>query len=727
MIADDIASEVWPSPEKIGPAHLQRLAVVYVRQSTAQQVLHHKESTRLQYGLVGLARQLGWPEERILVIDDDLGRSAADSDQRSGFKRLVWEVSLDHVGMILGVEISRLARSSKDWHQLLEICALFCTLIADADGIYDASQYNDRLLLGLKGTMSEAELHVIKQRMNQGKINKARRGELGFAVPTGYVRSPSGEVIFDPDEEVQQVVSLIFKKFEELGTLNAVLRYLVENGIRLGIRFREGEAKGELEWRRPNRMTLQTLLKNPIYAGAYAYGKRRIDPRKKKPGRPHTGKTVAPPEEWHVLIKDRLPAYISWEQYENNLGRLEDNRAVADARGAPRDGDSLLQGLVVCGYCGARMAVHYHGSDRRYSYVCARQATDYGGKPCQYISGAPLDRFVTGNVLEALKPATLELSLEAAKNVERERAELDELWRRRMERAAYEAERAGRHYQLLEPENRLVARQLAREWDRKLAAQRELEEDYRRFAAEKKPRVLSEDERESIRRLAGDIPALWGAESTTNAERKEIMRQVIERVVVEAEGDSERVGVRIEWAGGRKTTGIMIRPVTSFQRLSYYPQLCERVRQLAEQQGLLSSREIARRLDEEGYRSPKLVEGFGEQGVKEIVGRLDLSRAKGPRKGSTRLPESDELLDEHEWWLGNLAREIQVPEPTLYAWVRRGWTRARQLQEHPRRRWVVWADEAELERLRRLHELPTGYHTRSKWIEPEGGDDRVPR
>jgi len=724
MIADNAASEVWVSPEKVGSAHLQRLAVVYVRQSTAQQVLHHEESTRLQYGLVGRARELGWPEERVLVIDDDLGHSAADSDQRSGFKRLVSEVSLDHVGMILGVEISRLARSSKDWHQLLEICALFSTLIADTDGIYDASDYNDRLLLGLKGTMSEAELHVIKQRMHQGKLSKARRGELGFAVPTGYVRSSSGEVVFDPDEEVQQVVGLIFEKFEELGTLNAMLRYLVANGVRIGVRVREGEAKGQLEWRRPNRMTLQNTLKNPVYAGAYAYGKRRIDPRKKKPGRPHTGKTVAPPEEWHVLIKDRLPAYISWEQYEKNLKQLEDNRAVADANGAPRDGDSLLQGLVVCCYCGARMAVHYHGSDRRYSYVCARQASDYGGSPCQYISGAPLDRFAVGNVLEALKPAALELSLEAAKNVESERAELDGLLQKRMERASYEAERAGRHYQLLEPENRLVARQLAREWEQKLTARQELEENYRRFVAEK-PRLLSEDEREAIRRLAQDIPALWGAQSTTNAERKEIIRQVVERVVVKAEGDSERVGVRIEWAGDRPTTGIMIRPVIGFERLSYYPQLCERVRQLASQG--LNSREIARRLDEEGYRSPKLVEGFGEQGVKQIVRRLGLNRPKGPRKGTNRPPESNELLGEHEWWLGKLAREIRMPEPTLYAWARRGWTRARQLQDHPQRRWVVWADEAELARLRRLNELPTGYHTRRKWIEPEGGEERVLR
>jgi DNA invertase Pin-like site-specific DNA recombinase len=372
MMLDDGGFEVLTpaSSGKIGPSHLQRLAVIYIRQSTAQQVLLHEESTRLQYGLVARARRMGWPEQRILIIDDDLGKSAASSEGRVGFKHLVSEVSLDHVGLILGVEMSRLARSSKDWHQLLEmleICALFGTLIADLDGLYDPTDYNDRLLLGLKGTMSEAELHVIKQRMNQGKLSKARRGELNFPVPTGYVRRPSGEVTFDPDEEVQQVVRLIFRKFEELGTLHGVLAYLVEHGIRLGVRVREGEAKGELEWRRPNRMTLQNLLKHPIYAGAYAYGRRRVDLRKKKPGRPSTGRTVAPPEKWHVLIKDRLPAYISWECYERNLKRLAENRARADAMGASREGPSLLQGLLVCGKCGGRVTVRYGGSRNRHT------------------------------------------------------------------------------------------------------------------------------------------------------------------------------------------------------------------------------------------------------------------------------------------------------------------------------------------------------------------------
>lgn len=331
---------------KIKQQHQERLAVVYVRQSTLQQVSEHQESTRLQYGLTERAQALGWPAERVLVIDDDLGKSGSSSAGREGFARLVTEVGLGHVGLILGLEMSRLARSNKDWHHLLEICALFGTLIADFDGLYDPTAYSNRLLLGLKGAMSEAELHVLKQRLHQGKLSKARRGELAFALPIGYVRRASGEVTLDPDEQVQAVVRLVFRKFEELGTLHALLRYLDRHEIELGVRVREGEGKGELVWRRPNRMTLQNLLKNPTYAGAYSYGRRQVDPRKKQPGRPTTDRVVCAAQSYHVLLKDQLPAYISWTQFEANLARLESNRARADTRGATRHGPSLLAGLL---------------------------------------------------------------------------------------------------------------------------------------------------------------------------------------------------------------------------------------------------------------------------------------------------------------------------------------------------------------------------------------------
>ncbi len=284
---------------KVCDRHLQRLAAVYVRQSTRQQVTEHPESTRLQYALTDRAVTLGWEASRVLVIDQDLGMSASSAVARAGFQRLVTEIGLDHVGLVLGIEMSRLARSGKDWYQLVELCALSGALLADADGVYDPAGYNDRLLVGLKGTMSEAELHLIRQRMWAGRLNKARRGELAFPLPSGYVRRPSGEVAFDPDEQVQSVIRLIFAKFEQLGTLHAVLRYRVDHGVELGIRLREGPDKGTLEWRRPNRMTLQTLLHNPACAGIYAYGRRRVDARRQDADVPGSGgSSAAPPSGW---------------------------------------------------------------------------------------------------------------------------------------------------------------------------------------------------------------------------------------------------------------------------------------------------------------------------------------------------------------------------------------------------------------------------------------------
>jgi DNA invertase Pin-like site-specific DNA recombinase len=543
--------------EKILLRHHDRLAIVYVRQSSPQQVLDHRESTQLQYDLVTRAQAFGWPAERVLLIDDDLGKSGASTVGRTGFQRLVSEVSLDHVGLILGIEMSRLARSCADWHQLLELCALFGTLIADADGIYDPILYNDRLLLGLKGTMSEAELHILKQRMLEGRLHKARRGTLATRLPTGYIRRPSGEVAFDPDEQVQHVVRLLFRKFDELGTLNALLQYLVHHDIQLGIRLCSGPAKGDLEWHRPTRMTLQNLLHNPVYAGAYAYGRRQVDRRKQQAGRRGSGRVVMDPNAWFVLLHDQHPAYITWAQYERNLARLRTNRSRADELGAPRHGPSLLSGLAVCGKCGCRMTVRYGGVANRHTYLCTRLRLDYGGAVCQYVAGPALDQFVVQQVLAALEPAALELSLAASQQLERERADLDRLWQQRRERAAYAAERAGRQYRLAEPENRLVVRQLEREWEERLAEQEQLEEAYLRFAHEH-PRLLSTEEQEAIRRLAVDIPALWQAPTTSDAERKEILRQVLSRVVVRTQGETEQVQLRLEWVGGTATEDSLV-------------------------------------------------------------------------------------------------------------------------------------------------------------------------
>ena len=702
--------------EKIQSWHLERLAVVYIRQSTAHQVVEHPESTRLQYGLAARAQALGWSPERIVVIADDLGKSGTSADGRLGFQRLVSEVSLGQVGLILGVQMSRLARSGKDWHQLLELCALFGTLLADWDGLYDSTRYNDRLLLGLKGTLSEAELHLLQQRMQQGRLSKARRGALIVPLPTGYVRRASGEVAFDPDEQVQHVVRLIFRTFEGLGTLNAVLRYLVQHQIQLGIRVRAGPHRGELAWHRPTRATLQNLLKNPIYAGAYVYGRRPVDPRRQQSGRPRSGRVVVEAEAWQVRLLDQVPAYIRWEQYEQHLTRLQANRARADAVGVARQGPALLAGLAVCAKCGCRMTVRYGGSRSHPTYVCARQLADYGGAVCQYVAGPCLDQFVSQWVLAALEPATLELSLAAAQHLERERADLEQLWHQRRERAAYEVERAARQYHLCEPEHRLVARQLEREWETNLLAQQQLEEDYQRCLRQQ-PRVLSAVEQAAIRRLAADIPALWAAPTTTAAERKEILRQVIERVVVAAPTTSERVGVSIHWVGGARTDGEVVRPVGRWEQASYFPQLCERVRTLAA--AGRSTVEIAAQLNAEGFRPPKRRERFGPKGVGQLLRRLGL---RAPRAH----PPTSSELGEHEWELAALAQRLGMPPMTLYTWIGRGWVRARQLPQPPRR-WLVWADEAEVERLRERRQRPRGYYTRQRWVEePTQGMEAAP-
>ena len=689
--------------EKILPHHLERLAVVYVRQSTLQQVLDHQESTRLQYGLVDRAQALGWQRERVLTIDEDLGKSGSTAEGRSGFKRLVSEVGLNHVGLILGIEMSRLARCSKDWHHLLEVCALFGTLIADLDGIYDPSQYNDRLLLGLKGTMSEAELHLLKQRMVQGKLNKAQRGELQFHLPIGYVRRASGEIRFDPDEQVQQVVKLIFRKFEELGTLNAVLRYLVTHQIQVGVRVLSGLNKGDLEWRRPNRPTLQNLLKNPAYAGAYAYGRTQIDSRKQTVGRPHTGSVSMPEQAWPVLIQDHHPVYISWEQYQQNLAQLQSNQARADERGVARQGAALLCGLLRCGKCGCRMMIQYHRGTQQHRYVCCREAIDYGGERCQHLSGACLDEFVADQVLLALEPAALELSLAAAMHLEQDRLALDQLWQQRLERSVFEAERAGRLYRLTEPENRLVARALAQEWEAKLLAHQQLQEEYNRFCHQQ-PKQLSAQEQQAIRQLAEDLPALWQAQTTRQAQRKELIRQVIERVSVDVVGESEQVQVVIDWVGGASTTAQIIRPVAKWTQLSNYGQLCQRLEQYVK--AGLTSEEMTHCLNQAGFHPPKRRATLTREEVCTLLRRLGL--------GARRASQPQAALAEHEWWLPELAAVLQMPTVTLYNWVQRGWVKAQQQQQAPKQ-WIIWADDAELERLSSHRQQPTGEILRQRW------------
>lgn len=681
-----------PHSGKIQHQHTTRTAIVYVRQSTPQQMTRHPESTRLQYGLVDRALGLGWQRAQVQVIDEDLGKSGASAQGRSGFQRMVSEVSLNHVGLVLGIDMSRLARSCRDWYQLLEVCGLFGTLIGDWDGVYDPGDYNDRLLLGLKGTMSEAELYLIKQRMLAGKRAKAERGELGMQLPRGYIRHPSGEIIKDPDEQVQSTIALVFDQFERLGTLNGMLQYLVRHHILLPDRVRGGMDKGALAWRRPNRATLSNLLHNPIYAGAYVYGRHPTDPRRCQPGRPSTGRLTAPQAQWFVLHKDRLPAYISWEQFERNQRQLTANSA--QGIGAIRNGPSLLSGLMICGRCGLRMSPFYRDNGHQLRYECCRMAADYGEARCQSLSGKVLDDFISAQVLCALEPAALEISLRAAEEIAGERAQLESHWRQRLERAHYEVERAARQYQAVEPEHRLVARTLERQWEDALNAEAALKADHERFMAEQ-PAGLTAEQRDSIMQLAADIPALWHAPGTTSAERQAIVRQLIETVIVTVQGETERVDVQTHWMGGQITAATIRRPVARMDQLSYYPELQARVTTLHEEG--CNNAMIARSLNAEGWRPPKRCEKFNAAMVGALGVRLGLRiRQRSPSIAAARL--------EDEWTLAELAHQLDMPQPTLYAWLRHGDFRSRTVVSQSHRLWLIQLTKEEIQQLRARRE-----------------------
>jgi DNA invertase Pin-like site-specific DNA recombinase len=695
---------------KIVRRHQERLAIIYVRQSTVQQIERHQESTRLQYALVDRALQYGWARETIVVIDDDLGRSGATVEGRLGFQRLVAEVGLGHVGLVLGIEMSRLARSCRDWHQLLEICALFDTLIGDADGIYDPSNYNDRLLLGLKGTMSEAELHILKARMLAGRKAKARRGELGKPVPMGYARRPSGEVAFDPDEQAQATIRLVFGLFERFRTVGGVMRYMIEHDIRLPVRTRGGPGKGELTWHRVNRPSLHNLFANPIYAGAYVWGMRPTEKRRQKPGRPGTGRRSCSAEAAEVFLPDRVPAYISWEQYRRNRAQVQSNMAARS--GPARAGSALLSGLVVCGRCGLRMGAHYNNNGHAARYSCSAMQSSYGDALCQSLKAAPLDALVSRLVLTAIEPAALEASLALAGDLEAERAALDRHWQQRLERAGYQVDRAYRQYAAVDPENRLVARTLERGWEEALAAQARLAADYeqdrRRHAATPSPAECA-----AIRTLAQDVPALWHAAATTQAERQTIVRLLLERVLVEVVDATEQLRVECHWHGGHHTQHRLTRPVARLTTLSTYPELVRRAGEL--RQAGHGFAVIADMLNGEGWRPAKRRDTFNAPMVHHLLTRAGVIAPKYRRRAR------EIERGANEWTIRELAAQIGMPEPTLYNWVQQGRLRSRVVQTSVGRAKLVQADAETIIELKAIRTTPAPWHRRPPPITQANG------
>jgi len=518
--------------------------------------------------------------------------------------------------------------------------------------------------------------------------------------------------------------------FERLGTINAVLCYLADNNIQLGVRLREGPERGELRWRRPSRAGVQNMLRHPAYAGIYAYGRSRIDPRRRQAGRPYTGRVRTGREDWYVYLPGLLPAYISVERYERNMQRMDANRARAESIGVVRDGPALLAGLVACGRCGKKMSVRYQrgaGGKLHPAYVCGSDKTTFATGQCQQLAGDCVDEHVTALLLAAMAPAAVEVSLAAAEQVEAQRAQVDQIWRQRLERAEFAVDRARRQYQLAEPENRLVVRQLEKDWETAMGERRRLQEEYDRFLAVR-PRTLSAAEREQIRALAAGVPGIWHAPTTSDADRKQLIRHLVEKVHIEVIGTSEKVKVQVTWAGGHRSEGETVRPVACLTQLSYYPQLITRAQELVD--AGMNAGQIADRLDAEGLRPPKRSKTFTKNAVRDLLRSLGIQRSRTPARQAR--PD----LDEHEWWLRDLAEHLQMSEVTLDAWVRRGWATG---YLHPQAGLrIVHADPAEVERLRTLHQVPRGQHNRRPWMnnqainmtdEPEGeaGDETEPQ
>ena len=582
---------------KVTADHLKRDAYLYVRQSTLRQVAEHGESTQRQYGLRNRAIAAGWPIERVHVIDRDLGKSGSSTTARDGFQQLVSEVALGKAGIVMGLEVSRLARNSADWHRLIELCALTATLILDEDGIYDPAGFNDRLLLGLKGTMSEAELHILKARMRGGQLNKARRGELEMGPPVGLVYRVDGTIGLDPDAQVQSAIRLVFETFERTGSAVQTVRFFREQGLQFPRRLRTGANKGDLLWAPPQHSRILQVLHNPRYAGTFVYGRTRT--RHRPDGRISVVKVAR--ADWQFVMPGMHQGYIDWERFEANQRRLADNAGAFGGErlsGPAREGPALLQGRVLCGLCGERMGVRYsreHGSTVP-TYVCQETAVRRAGKTCQTVPGKIVDAAVAALMIEMMTPMTLAVTLEVQRELQMRAHETDTARRQHVERLRYDAELARRRYMKVDPDNRLVADTLEAEWNDKLRRHADAAEDYER-RSKQQAEALTAEARRRILDLAQQLPRIWQDPRVESRERKRIVRLLIDDVTLIK---SEMITVHVRLSGGAARTLMLERPLPIAQIRKFKPELIAEVDRLLD---LHCDREIAEILNQNGWRT----------------------------------------------------------------------------------------------------------------------------
>jgi DNA invertase Pin-like site-specific DNA recombinase len=638
---------------KVTADHLKRDAYLYVRQSTLRQVAQHGESTQRQYALRDRAIAAGWPFERVHVIDCDLGKSGSSTTARDGFQQLVSEVALGKAGIVMGLEVSRLARNSADWHRLIELCALTATLILDEDGIYDPAGFNDRLLLGLKGTMSEAELHILKARMRGGQLNKARRGELEMGPPLGLVYRADGTIGLDPDAQVQNAIRLVFATFERTGSAMQTVRFFREQGLQFPRRLRTGANKGDLLWAPPQHSRILQVLHNPRYAGAFVYGRTRTRHR------PDGGTNVVkvPRADWQFVMPGMHQGYIDWERFEANQRRLADNaRAFGGERlsGPAREGPALLQGRVLCGLCGERMGVRYsreHGNTVP-TYVCQESAVRRAGKACQAVPGKIVDLAVAALIIEMTTPMALAVSLEVQRELETQARETDAARRQHVERLRYDAELARRRYMKVDPDNRLVADTLEAEWNDKLRRHAEAAEEYER-RSKQQAATLGAEARQRILALAERLPQIWNDPRIDFRERKRIVRLLIDDVTLIK---AEKIIAHVRLSGGATRTLELGRPLPIAQLRKFKPELVATVDRLLEQH---CDREIAEILNRDGRRTWEgklfnLKKVAFIRGAYNLASRYDRLRRRG-------------MLTTRE-----LAAKFGIAKTTVRQWGRQG-------------------------------------------------------
>lgn len=542
---------------KIKPSHLERAAFVYLRQSSPSQVEQNRESTARQYALADRASQLGWSPSQVMILDEDLGLSGSTAHQRSGFARLTSEVALHHVGIVLVLEVSRLARNNADWYRLLELCGVTDTLIGDSDGIYHPALFNDRLLLGLKGTMSEAELHVLRARLDGGIRNKAARGELRRGLPVGFVwGEQDGEILFHPDEAVTAAIRTVFERFAEFGSARRVWLWFRSEGLSLPLQEGPSGQPGPLRWVTPTYTAIHHILTNPVYAGAYTYGKTRCERYVDEQGVVKKRLRHLPLEQWAVLIPNHHPGFIDWPIFQANQERLDANTRPQShqAGGAVREGSALLQGIATCGHCGRRLHTHYRGRNSTPGYHCAGKDLANGrGVYCFNVGGLAIDQAVAQAFLETITPATVEALRLSVEQLQANHDAALSQWRLEVERARYEAERAERRYRAVEPENRLVARGLETEWENRLRELATAEMELHR-REQKRPRALTPEQLQHLQTLGTNIHQIWSAPTTTDRDRKELLHILLEEVILNLKRTEGQAHLTLRWHGGAITT-----------------------------------------------------------------------------------------------------------------------------------------------------------------------------